>query len=195
MSSTEVAMSVLRQPFLRRINFTFDGGGGYFSVLGGLFAAMADRMALDDGDSAKISVRIEPKLESAGDFVDNTIVLKNPITSRLDESALCHETLHAYFYDNDLQRSVYDNYEEAACYTVNVLYYVMTGLPQKRWARGRSAAIIQAARPVASAILNADGGYIISPLEFQPVVLAVAGVYAGNDSASSYDRAGDPASR
>ncbi len=137
-------------------------------------------------------MEVEPTLEFAGDFIDNTIVLREPISGRLGQSALCHEALHAYLFYNDMQKIVFDNQEEAACYVVNALYYLLTGSPRSLWASQDCGEIMREALPIAEAILSANAvrpnGYTVSPRDFQPLVAAVAKVYPANNSQSSYDR-------
>ena len=176
MADKDVALTILRQKFLDRINFTFPGGSGDVTVDGGSFRRLVALIVSD-----KITVVADPTLttsKGAWDSSTNTLTVAT-ILGRDGEATVVHECLHGLF---DIEgTSVLVAQEEAACYVVDVLYYKMTGFKESRYLNGKAMAIKKAAQPVADTILAGSAtGFgnptAVDPAQFGAVVTAVLAI-------------------
>ncbi len=146
LADKDQVLKVLRQRFLRRINFSFAGGAGDVSITSKSFEKI---IALIEADN--MGVQVVKEMDFAGEWHpdDNTLVIL-PIMGRMAEATVLHESLHGWF---DMEQiPIMAVQEEAACYVVDVLYFRMTGLADARFVDP----IYDAAKPIARAILAAS---------------------------------------
>jgi hypothetical protein len=146
MADKDGALKVLRQTFLQRINFKFDGGAGDVEITGKSFTKIVDLIENDN-----MEVKVHPDLDGEGvwRYEERTLYIPR-IKGRLDESVVVHEGLHGFFFFENI--AMLPIPEEAACFLVDVLYYRMTGLKDARFEHP----VYNAAKPIAGAILKAN---------------------------------------
>ncbi len=140
-------LSLLRSHTVSRIRFRFPIGvhlGNDVAVTSASFRRV--EAAIESGAVAiKETTRFPPGI--AGMYINNTLRV-DPRPGRARHGMILHECTHAYF--DIAQKRIRDHSDEAAAYTVNALYYRMTG-----YARGAPLAQLhEAARPVADALLQ-----------------------------------------
>lgn len=146
MDDKDQVLKVLGQRFLRRINFTFQGGAGDVTVTSKSFEKIVGLIKADT-----MHVAVDKTLTTAGEWRSggNTLAIL-PIKGRYDEATVLHESLHGLF---DIEKtSLLAINEEAACYVVDGLYYKMTGLRDARV----DNPIDNAAKPLATQVLKAS---------------------------------------
>lgn len=146
MDAKDQVLKVLAKPFLKRINFTFQGGSGDVTVDKKSFERIK---GLIEADTMKVSV--DKTLTVSGRWRSklNTLIIL-PIQGRYDEATVLHEAVHGLF---DIEKtSLLAINEEAACYVVDNLYYKMTGLKDARV----DTPIDNAAKPLATQVLKAS---------------------------------------
>ena len=146
MADKDGALKVLRQTFLERVNFKFDGGAGEVEITGKSFKTIVGLIEKDD-----MEVKVHPDLDGEGVWRHEERTLYIPrITGRIQEATVVHESLHGFFYFENIP--MLSIQEEAACFLVEVMYFRMTGLSPARY----DHPVFKAARPMADAILRAN---------------------------------------
>jgi len=175
MALKERVLGLLRGPEASRIRFTAPTTTGPITINRATFATVASAI-----DAGKIGVTpfTPTKLAGAKYFQPagpgappSGQLHVPPILGRLDESAVMHESTHAFF---DLKKTAIEAAEEeAVCYIVSTLYNRMTGLTPARWTRTQTSA-----KSVVDALLHqyavgVAGIPVVNAGAFRTLVIAV----------------------
>lgn len=136
MTLKQQVIRILRGPTAARIRFTFPSGGRTIEISAGTFHHVA--RALETG-RATVSppAAIVPGAAaqytgfSGGSVPANTMEVPR-ILGRIEEGHVLHESLHCAY--DLLGTNIAAAEDEASCYVVSALAFLMTGVKPPRWA-------------------------------------------------------------
>jgi hypothetical protein len=125
--SRQRVVNILRGPEASRIRFTFPTDSGTITIAQYVFLRVARAI---EGRKVGVTVRND-YAPGIGSYRQPNNLWVPPVIGRLDEGAVLHECIHAYFDLAKTEITALD--EEAAGFVVDALYFRMTGLPRSRW--------------------------------------------------------------
>lgn len=135
MTLKQQVIRILRGPTATRIRFTFPSGGRTIAISPGTFHYVA--RALDNGRaSVSPPAAMTPGAAaqytgfSGGSVPANTLEVPR-ILGRIEEGHVLHESLHCAY--DLLSTNIPAADDEASCYVVSALAFLMTGVRPARW--------------------------------------------------------------
>jgi len=135
MTLKQQVIRILRGPTATRIRFTFPSSGRTIAISAGTFHYVA--RALDSGRAAvSPPAAMVPGAAaqytgfSGGSVPANTMEVPR-ILGRIEEGHILHESLHCAY--DLLRTNIIAVDDEASCYVVSALAFLMTGVRPPRW--------------------------------------------------------------
>lgn len=160
MTLKQQVIRILRGPTATRIRFTFPSGGRTIAISPGTFNYVA--RALRDGRAAvSPPAAMVPGAAaqytgfSGGSVPANTMEVPR-ILGRIEEGHILHESLHCAYDLLGTNITAVD--DEASCYVVSALAFLMTGVRPHRWGNEPFASAGRVARDLLAQYQRGDQG-------------------------------------
>lgn len=170
MTLKQQVVRILRGPTATRIRFTFPSGGRTISISPGSFHYVA--RALESGRAAvSPPATLTPGAAAqytgfSGSSVPANTMEVPRIVGRIEEGHILHESLHCAY--DLLGTNITAADDEASCYVVSALAFLMTGVRPARWSNEPFASAGRVARGLLARYQRGErGAHAVDPTNWQ----------------------------